>query len=296
MAIQLNPGRGGEIIAGLELGGEQYQVTVPFLIEVARSHIEGQNSISGWSMVHKFGLNTEIDTGTDADIWDLGINGAAEDYTYDATAQTLYVSSDEAGDSGATYQVTLVGLDENWESQEATVQLDGQTAVEVSGKLWKRIFRMYSDGSAATAGNVYAAINSTATGNGGVPTDLVNARAYFASENQQTLMAIYTVPAGKIALLTMWWATILKGGSKTGDVKLFRRDLGKTFRLLEHVGLAAAGVSAWQHDYSPPHVFDERTDIKVRGANMSASDTEVSAGFCLILVDKEGLSSSAAAP
>ena len=147
-----------------------------FFLEVAKGNVTRHFS------VNKFGLHTDIDLTNVTDIWEFGGDGTQLTYPFPSSDETIYVSSDDNGDIGSAYTVTVEGLDQYWVLQTIEdVQLNGNTPVQVgSGETFIRVFRMYSTGSSATAGNVYAANTSSGTlGNSGVPTTDSTVRAYF---------------------------------------------------------------------------------------------------------------------
>ena len=82
-------------------------------------------------------------------------------YVYPTSAEAVYISSTDANDTSAgtgARTVKVFGLDANWELQEETVILNGQTQVRVGASLtWIRIFRAFvvTVGSGGTAAGEY---------------------------------------------------------------------------------------------------------------------------------------------
>lgn len=148
--------------------------------------------IDGYQVIDKFGINSVVTTGTDPeDIWEFG--GV---YTYDdvGTAPIMYASSDSTAD---TVEISIEGLDIDGNYTYQTVTLTGQTNVSLTTPLW-RVFRMSNIDSTDISGVVYCHTDSAPTS--GVPAD-ANVRAIINGDKNQTLMAVYTVPLGKVGFL-----------------------------------------------------------------------------------------------
>ena len=245
--------------------------------------------VTGMSSVHKFGNAPDFDTGDgDVDVWD-GANDAAPDlmsYTFLAAASTLYISSDDAGD-GQVYEVQ--GLDANYALQITNVTASGLTFVPIAGT-WLRVFRVKNLGATSNAGNIYISDSNVDTSGGadGIPDTLTAIKAMIQIGNNQTLMAIYTVPAGKTAYMDSFWAGTA-GASKASeyDVSVHARSLGGVFQLKHLSALQDSGTSHWLHPNNVPEKFAAKTDIVMRANLITAAKTgaSISAGFELILVD-----------
>lgn len=246
-----------------------------------------KGDVTGHSFVHKFGNAPDFDT-TDGEVtvWDGAEDGASwelMDYVYSTTADIDSISSSSAGD---TQDIVIQGLDSNWELVTQTATLNGQTRVALTTPLI-RVFRAYNDNSTETVGHVFVFVNGTLTG--GVPDTNADIRAVIDPENQQTEMAVYTIPAGKTGYMRDWYMAT-SGGSKTSNyvVKLKSRNFGKIFRTKHTSALEAAAPSPYQHKYEEPEVFAEKTDIEMTVesiASPAATENAVSAGFDIVLVD-----------
>ena len=242
----------------------------PYL-EIARGKVEGQ------SHVNKFGRNdTILSAGSAEDIWD---GGGTYSFPSSALITKLVQATDQVGtDGNATIEIQ--GLDTNWNLKVQTADLDGtDTTTEVTlGTPLRRVFRMKcledlilaDDVSVVGGGTIYSTIKAG---------------------NNQTLMAIYTVPAGKTAYMTKYYGTINKGGAKTPDavtLKMFQKDNANGYpKQLKHViGMEAGGETILEHDFKPYYKVTEKTDIWLEGTAIgSAVTADVSAGFDLILVN-----------
>ena len=234
-------------------------------------------NINGYSSVNKFGRSTAITTGNTWEIWD---GNAA--YSFPATALITKIkqATDQVGtDGGATIEVQ--GLDANWALVVQTADLDGtDTTTEVTlDTPLIRVFRMKCLENIVLAANV----SCVATGGG-------TTYATITAGNNQTLMAIYTVPASKTAYMTSYYATANPGGGAptTFNVSLWAQDNANTYKpQLKHIMGVSADPDAYgrmQHSFAPYYKFTEKTDIIMKGAPTGAS-VDVSAGFDIILVD-----------
>lgn len=215
--------------------------------------------IAGYSYIHKFGANTGLDNQNYETIWD-GSN-LYPWATMDTAATTLTTNA-VAGNSGA--EVTIQGLNENWELTTEVLTLDG--TAQTTQTLWSRVFRAYCSGSQALTAAFTLSKGATVV-------------LQISVEAQQTLMSIYTVPAGKSAYLFNLDCTTLKNEEITVRVKT--RLFGKVFRT-QHI-FQVTGVH-YNHTFTSPLYYPEKTDIelRVKGGNSGVS---AFAHFDLILVD-----------
>lgn len=211
--------------------------------------------VDGYSHINKFGFNPTIGSGNWETIYD-GSNA----YTYLTTAGVAAIASDDPLDLGKTVEVQ--GLDENYQLVTEDV-LIGNSSITT----FIRIFRMiFKDGTITTNAGLI-----TATVGGAVKASILVGKG-------QTLMAIYTVPAGKTAYLLKVQFNITK--STDVQCRLMARPFGGAFNIKGLFG--TFGVPA-EYDYPVPLVFTEKTDIELQ---VLAGNTCAAGGiFDLILVD-----------
>jgi hypothetical protein len=219
-----------------------------------------RGSISNSKIVHKFGANFDIDQGTDPEsVWS---GGGLYPWASLSSAQTIYCLSTDAGD---TTTLTIEGLDANYDEISETVTLTGTSAVTTSNT-FLRVFRMTYD-----ATNVGTITARTVSASG---TIVAQIDAGYA----QTLMAVYTVPAGFTAYLVALDATI--DGTKTCQMLMYHRLFGKPFRIA-HV---AESDGHYRYDFTAPLTVPEKTDIDIRINEVSGNDARVTANFDLVLI------------
>jgi hypothetical protein len=252
--------------------------TTDFLIEVAKG------TVLGHSLVFKYGRNPDIDTGTDPeDVWTYGGT-----YTYNNTPSIQYISSDNALDIGM--EITVEGLDENYNPQSITVALNGQTQTQIgTGETFVRVFRAYNSGPLEFAGNLLIYDDTVTSVTLGVPSPTTSVKAEIKAIEQQTYMAIYTIPAGKTGYFLGGAISLTTGASanKSAIVDLKTRQFGGVFRSQETVAITSTGTSNFSQDLHAlgPLKIPEKTDIKARVRQVDANDTGVAAYFSILLVD-----------
>jgi len=220
-----------------------------------------RGSISNSKIVHKFGANFDIDQITTPEtVWSAG---GLYPWSSLATAQTIYCISTSASDTAV---LTIEGLDANYNEQIETVTLTGTTAVATSNT-FIRVFRMtYEDG--ANVGTITARVTS------GTGTVVAQIDIGYA----QTLMSVYTVPAGYTAFMVTTDCTI--DSRKDCQILMYHRLFGKPFRIA-HV---AEATGHYRYDFYAPLRVPEKTDIDIRIDNVSGNDSRVTANFDLVLI------------
>lgn len=227
--------------------------------------------------IDKFGRNADIDTGTaPEDVWTQG-----DAYSFLSSETTLYISSSDNSD---TQEMTVMGLDGDYNLVTQTKDLTGQSQVALDTDLL-RVFRCYNSDSTVLSGNIYIAESDTLTD--GVPDTPSKIKAVVSNGHGQTQMAIYTIPAGKTGYLIRWYVTINDASgsaSKSAQVSLKIREFGKVFRDRRDLGISSNGGHV-DVRLTFPIKIPEKSDIKITVESAGANDSDVSAGFDIILVD-----------
>jgi hypothetical protein len=248
-----------------------------------------------YQQVYKYGNNPTVAGGAE-DIWDCpdATEPGAATYPFPSTAQTVYVSSDNAAD--ATFGITIIGLDANWEQQ--TVETSLGAAAAVSGTAfaqvgtasnWMRVFRAYNSNAATTAytGTIYIHTDAADTGNDGVPdSGTTQILACILPGEGQTQMAIYTIPDGFRGLLvgsSIGINPAASANTRATDTSLITREPSRAWRIQEHVGLVTVGTGQYEQHYKLFRSYPARTDIRWRSDTPSAS-LEIKGTFSIILV------------
>ncbi len=218
-------------------------------IAIARGLVQ---DLSG---VDKFGYNPEVGTSYET-IWDRGGT-----YAYPASATTMTATS-AAGATDNGVQVTIIGLDSTWKQATATVTLAG-SGTATTTQTFIRVFRAY-------VSNNQEPTNNITIGNGGT----IYAQITFPYN--QTLMAVYTIPAGYNGYLVS--ASIGEEKQKEIVVKIMFRPYGSIFTTK---GIISSFGVPYQRDWLIPSLIPEKTDIEIRAK--AGASTGISAGFEIIL-------------
>lgn len=235
-------------------------------------HAEGihiaNGQMLGTSHINKFGY-----TGTSvhglATVWDgVAVNGNSI-YTYLTTPVTLKVESDDEDDNGATFLIE--GLDGDYNPVSESITIDAGTGEGYGTQQFLRVFRarMTSDGG-VNDGNVSITTNDEDD----------TLLAYIKEDNGQTLMSIYTVPAGKTAYLIKLHGSVDKSNV---DVKFmfFETPFGGR-RNIKHMS-GTQGGNPIDYDYPVPLRFEEKSDLEMR--ILTSASCGAGGIFDLILVD-----------
>ena len=234
-----------------------------------------KGNIAGHSILDKFGRNADIDSGAPEDVWDGGGDWVAP------TAARIHniVSTsalDAVANSGAR-TVRVYGLDAAWNHQEETVNMAGVAGV-LTVNTYTMIYRMKTLTGGTDAGNV-GVISAIAQVDG-------TTTAQISAGQNQTLMAVYMVPAGKTGYITSMGAALNRAGSANADVELWAKPFGGVWTIKHITGVDKQGTNAFHHIFTLPmrDDFVEKTLIKIR-AGATANNTDISAHFDMILVD-----------
>jgi hypothetical protein len=248
--------------------------TEPFYLQVAR------NQISFHKSKFKFGFNADVDDSLET-VWAQG--GL---YSYLASASVLKVSSSSTADTSAgtgARTVELSGLDANYDEVSETVTLNGQTAVNTTNEFLRinRIVVRSAGSGGQNAGVIYAGTGTVTTG---VP---ANKYATIAIGDNQTVMALWTVPRGYTAYLLQTDITVATTqNNKYCTVHLVSRPNGEVFQIKDKFVKAESSV---HQAYTIPLKFEEKTDIEVRAIGDSAgADIAISAGLDIIYIQNDG--------
>ena len=252
--------------------------TEPFYLQVAR------NQISFHKSIFKFGNNTAVGDSLET-IWAEG--GL---YSYLTAATVLKVSSSSTADTSAgtgARTVELFGLDANYNEINETITLNGQTVVNTT-KEYLRINRMVvrSAGSGGSnAGVIYAGTGTVTTG---VPAN-VYASVNGVTGANQSLMALWTVPAGYTAYLLQYDISNGTTSNTPAVCKLVLsvRPYGEVFQSKDVKSLTT-GMHV-EETFSIPIKIEEKSDIEVRALSSSNSVTfDISAGLEIIYIQNDG--------
>jgi hypothetical protein len=228
----------------------------PYFLQVSRGLVDGHKR------VFKFGYNEEIQN-VEETIWDVG--GL---YAYPSSAVTMTATS-SSGATDENVQVTIQGLDASYNELSETVTLNASGTATTTGS-FLRVNRAFVASGTASAGNITIA-------NGGTT------YAYISTSHQQTLMALWTVPAGYTAYLFQVDTTAFTiQNNKVATIRMVTRELNGVFRTQQKFDLFQA---SYHQDIVCPQPIPEKTDIEFRAiADSLNADLRVSATFDIIYI------------
>lgn len=241
---------------------------IDFFLAVAKG------DFTGYSNVSKFGYNAAVTSVAYESIWE-GSNA----YPWQTVADQLEVLSSSANDTSAgtgARTVELEGLDSSWNLLTETLTMNGTTAVTTTAS-FLRIFRarvVTAGTSLRNEGDITIRDQDTST-----------TRALITngptSSFGQSLMAVYTIPAGK----TGYVININFSSAK---------DLEQEYRLMARdntVANAAWNVKEFMtgrggfSDFIKRGInkYTEKTDLDLQV--ISSANSAVGGGFEIILID-----------
>lgn len=240
-------------------------------------------NIPGYSSEHKFGRNTDVDSGGPSDIWDA----ATALWVPPTQARIHDIASTSTDDDGSpagvgARTIRVIGLT-SWDTAQVSedIVLDGTTNVPTDNAyvIIHRMFVLTKDGSGPNVGTITA----TAQVDGTVT-------AQINPSQGQTQMSIYGLPSINTAYITAWYASFNKSGGQVGavDVNLLVNQEPDAELLSSVVkdtrALFSSGTSSASWPFAPYFMVPGPAIVRVR-ATASTTNIDVSAGFDLILVD-----------
>lgn len=236
----------------------QVGTSEPFELQVARRQIPGHTFVHRMARVPQMSNNQ---TGT---LWD--VNDTVYPWSAWDTAGTISIARASASD--ADKNVIIVGLDEDYNEFTETITLtnvSGNTSINE----FKRIESVRMNGTSVNVGNITITkgVTTVARINAGVG---------------QSLMGIYTVPAGYTAYLTQGVMTIQNGADATGT--FYYRIPGDRF-LVGHTFEVAS--SEYHYGFTCPFAVPEKSDLDVR-ATVRSNNAILTAAYDLILIQNKG--------
>lgn len=229
-----------------------------FELNVARGKMRGASSI------HKYGAVSSLGVGNTGTVWDV------DDTLYpweefDGGAITLTIQSDPA-DAGKN--ICIIGLDADYNEQVEDIVLDG-TLTQTTTLQYIRVYRGFCKQQLANNVDILS------------PTSTIVMR--ITEEANQTLMAVYTIPAGYTGYLRQGTATAQSTSDATGFMKVRFGgqqgfNVGHTFEVSGDGG---------QYFYEFPYYvkIPEKSDIDVVVRGRSNNGRFTAAFDILLLVE-----------
>lgn len=213
--------------------------------------------------MHKFGAVPSMSNAATGTIWD--IDDTPYPWSAFDTPSTVTVGSSSASDVGLI--VIVQGLDAEFNSVTDIITLSSQTG-NSSTVVFSRVFRAFLNDSSINVGDIDIQIAATTV-------------ARITASFGQTLMAIYTIPAGYTGYLTQGTSSCGPNDHATGD--MFVRFGGQLSFRVGHAFEVSAGYQ-YSYQFSVPIGVPEKSDIDVRATMKAGNNSRITAAFDLILV------------
>jgi hypothetical protein len=186
------------------------------------------NQSGGFEHIRQTGYVAVANAGDD--VWPK--DGA---YPFLSSAQVGFASSSSTNDAaaGTGCRTALVeGTDGDYNYQSETITFNGTTNVQLANTYLRmnRVKCVTVGSGGVNAGNLQVGTSSIAL-------------AFVPTSRGITQQSIYTVPAGKYAVLSFWDMSIASAGYLGGQVGLEMREQGKSWQTIDlATGTGASGV------------------------------------------------------
>lgn len=232
--------------------------------------------LSGFSITNKFGRNADIDTGSvPEDV--CGAGGLYAGFP-DSTLETVSVLSTSIADvssSTGAHSIRIIGLDADYNVQSETISLNGTTPV-ASVNQYRRVHTasIQSVGSGGVNAGDITIRHTTTT---------ANVFGVMQAGRNQTNESAYTVPAGFTAYMRQLDVSIQQStAAAAAEGNIWTRAFGAPFR--SRRPFLVSNPSRISDYIYGGLIFTEKSDIIIRITSVSNSNTIVTAGYDLILV------------
>lgn len=241
--------------------------------------------VDGVSFLAKFGENPLVtELSAPEDVWE---GGGVYEFSANGVADIVSLSSDDATD---TQDVLITGLGVDGEEVTQIATLQGTTRIVLSTPLW-RVYRMenWSFPGVSFAGTIYCYAGTEETD--GVPDGASVKKAVVNNGNNQTQMAIYTVPAGKVAFFRRGEAGFgYSGGPSSGPVQvkfcIEVRTYNNVFKIKKTIYAISVGESSHKDIRPFPDPVPALSDVKIC-VKEASDDVQTYATFHAWIVDEE---------
>ena len=236
----------------------QVGTSEPFELQVARGQIPGH------TFVHRQGRVPQMSNNTTGTVWD--VNDTLYPWSAWDTAGTIAIARASASDADKNVIIRGLDADYNLITEQVTLTAaSGNTSINT----YTRLDFIQMNGTAVNVGAITVTKGATTVGS-------------IAAGVGQSLMGVYTVPAGYTAYIPHGSMTIQNGADATGS--FYYRIPGGRF-LIGHTFEVAS--SEYNYEFSVPFRVPEKSDIDVR-ASVRTNNAQVTAAYDIILIKEQG--------
>jgi hypothetical protein len=215
------------------------------------------------SHAHPFGAVPAMSQNQTGTVWD--VNDTLYPWSVLATAGTLTIPAVNASDNGKS--VTIMGLDSNYEALSETIVISSSASVTTTNSFLRVNQAYMHNGSGVNVGNINIQRSATTV-------------ARITAGKGQTLMAIYTVPAGTTAYVLQGACSCQAGADATGE--MFVRQYGTASFRVGHTFEVSGSGGAYLYEFCLPVKIPEKSDIDIR-ATVRSNNARITAHFDLLL-------------
>jgi hypothetical protein len=222
------------------------------------------------SGIYKFG-RAPLASSSGVDLWD---GNSIYTWLEDGVGQEVVMASTDksdgsTGDGAKTVQV--FGLDSDGTEQNEIVTLDGDTDVALTNTYWRlnrmKVIDCGTDASRTNLGDITATSTDS--------TVMAIIKAGFG----QTLMAIYTIPAGKVGY-PLSYEVAMGASNKTSEIRLYMRESTGAWQV-KHTDEIVEGDNEYHFFY-----FDQippLCDMRIWAKMADGQTNKVSGQFTLFM-------------
>jgi hypothetical protein len=179
--------------------------------------------------------------------------------------------------STGTSVLHIIGLSAFFLEQDEFVVTNGQSNVATANNYIRQFrARVFSSASANAAGT----ITSTTIGE-----SVETVTLQVINGNNQTLMAVYTIPSDKVGMLVRWWGSMSKKQSASSVVNLRAGQIDKIGYIVQNRSVKSNGSSAFDHEFKIPILFPGGSDMWIE-ADTDTNAVGFAGGFDIVLIDQ----------
>jgi hypothetical protein len=223
-----------------------------------------EGNITDHTFIHKFGAVPALSNGATGSVWD--INDTV--YPWSAFDTAGVVNLDRASTSDANKVVTVIGLDADYNETQESITLTNASN-NTGTVVFKRVFRAFVADGTTNVGNIDIQRASTTV-------------ARITATKGQTLMAVYTVPAGYTGYLYKGTASAQSGADATGN--MFVRFFGQQSFRTQHTFEVGGTGGQYTYEFTFPPPIPEKSDIDVQVVGRT-NNGRYTAAFDLLLIE-----------
>ena len=227
-----------------------------------------RGKVRGASQIHKFGATPSQSVNTTATIWDK------EDtlYPWSAfdTAGVLVAAQVGADDNGKV--VTIQGLDDDFNLISETFTLSSSGTV-TGTETFKRVYRGFISSGSDNVGQLNFSRGETQV-------------LRILAGAGQTLMSVYTVPAGYTGYLYHGNSSAEGTAHGTGFMYARYNSVASAFRVAHAFEVNGSG-GPYDYKFSFPQELPEKTDIDVRITTGTSNNGRFTASYDILLIKNE---------